>query len=142
MHRISTSSCCSINATSSRSGRLRSALSRRITLILQVKCVLSWSQSCARWLYILSKEFPTLAFHASLSKSFGKGSLIQLLRQFQHLHNDKKQISVGFFGALKDIKFAICNNLKVTRTSARARSSTHFVERRRREWRQFLVKRR
>ena len=31
---------------------------------------------------ILSAEFPTLAFHASLNKSFGKGALINLLRQF------------------------------------------------------------
>lgn len=45
-----------------------------------------------KWLHILSKEYPTLAFHASLSNSFGKGSLIQVLRQFQHLHQDKPQI--------------------------------------------------
>ncbi|CAG8818609.1 1605_t:CDS:1, partial [Racocetra fulgida] len=42
----------------------------------------------------LSKEYPTLAFHASVTNSFGKGSLIQLLRQFASLHSDKKQISV------------------------------------------------
>lgn len=30
----------------------------------------------------MSQEYPTLAFHASLTNSFGKGSLIQLLRQF------------------------------------------------------------
>lgn len=35
-----------------------------------------------RWVAVLSAEYPTLAFHASLTNSFGKGSLIQLLRQF------------------------------------------------------------
>lgn len=35
-----------------------------------------------RWVAVLSPEYPTLAFHASLTNSFGKGSLIQLLRQF------------------------------------------------------------
>lgn len=35
-----------------------------------------------RWVAVLSQEYPTLAFHASLTNSFGKGSLIQLLRQF------------------------------------------------------------
>lgn len=35
-----------------------------------------------RWVAVLSPEHPTLAFHASLTNSFGKGSLIQLLRQF------------------------------------------------------------
>ena len=41
---------------------------------------------------ILSAINPTLAFHASLTNSFGKGCLIQLLRQFGkvsltlHLH--------------------------------------------------------
>lgn len=31
---------------------------------------------------ILSSEYPTLAFHASITNPFGKGALIQLLRQF------------------------------------------------------------
>ncbi|XP_052000307.1 nucleolar GTP-binding protein 2-like [Xyrauchen texanus] len=35
-----------------------------------------------RWVAVLSQEYPTLTFHASLTNSFGKGSLIQLLRQF------------------------------------------------------------
>ena len=42
--------------------------------------VLSSNQK--RWVAVLSAEYPTLAFHASLTNSFGKGSLIQLLRQF------------------------------------------------------------
>ena len=35
-----------------------------------------------RWIAALSSEFPTLAFHASVQNPFGKGALIQLLRQF------------------------------------------------------------
>ena len=51
-----------------------------------------------RWVQKLSKEFPTLAFHASLTNSFGKGALINLLRQFSQLHKDKKNISIGLIG--------------------------------------------
>lgn len=66
----------------------------------------------ARWVKILSKEYPTIAFHASINNSFGKGSLIQLLRQFSVLHSDKKQISVGFVGYPNTGKSSIINTLK------------------------------
>jgi nuclear GTP-binding protein len=56
--------------------------------------------SHCRWVTILSAEYPTLAFHSSITNPFGKGALIQLLRQFSNLHTDKKQVSVGFIGAL------------------------------------------
>jgi nuclear GTP-binding protein len=59
-----------------------------------------------------STQAPTLAFHASLNHSFGKGSLIQLLRQFSSLHSDKKQISVGFIGYPNVGKSSIINCLK------------------------------
>lgn len=36
----------------------------------------------AKWVARLSREYPTLAFHASITNSFGKGALISLLRQF------------------------------------------------------------
>ena len=55
---------------------------------------------------------PTIAFHASINNSFGKGSLIQLLRQFSVLHSDKKQISVGFIGYPNVGKSSIINTLK------------------------------
>lgn len=61
---------------------------------------------------ILSREYPTIAFHASINNSFGKGSLIQLLRQFSVLHSDKKQISVGFVGYPNTGKSSIINTLK------------------------------
>ncbi|KAM3873234.1 nucleolar GTP-binding protein 2-like [Diretmus argenteus] len=46
------------------------------------KCDLIPAWVTKRWVAVLSQEYPTLAFHASLTNSFGKGSLIQLLRQF------------------------------------------------------------
>ncbi|BGP15275.1 hypothetical protein JCM10213_008303 [Rhodosporidiobolus nylandii] len=66
----------------------------------------------ARWVKILSKTHPTIAFHASINNSFGKGSLIQLLRQFSTLYSDKKQISVGFIGYPNVGKSSIINTLK------------------------------
>ena len=58
---------------------------------------------------------PTLAFHASMNHSFGKGSLIQLLRQFSVLHSDRKQISVGFVGYPNVGKSSIINVLKASK---------------------------
>jgi nuclear GTP-binding protein len=60
----------------------------------------------------LSKDYPTLAFHASITNSFGKGSLIQLLRQFSSLHSDRKQVSVGFIGYPNTGKSSIINTLR------------------------------
>lgn len=74
---------------------------KHIVFVLN-KCDLVPVWATVRWVQILSKEYPTLAFHASINNSFGKGSLIQLLRQFGHLHSDKKNISVGFIGKYVD----------------------------------------
>ncbi|KAK7182201.1 NGP1NT domain-containing protein [Paraphaeosphaeria sporulosa] len=68
--------------------------------------------SQAAWVRHLSKEFPTLAFHASINNSFGKGSLISLLRQFSQLHSDRKQISVGLIGYPNVGKSSIVNTLR------------------------------
>ncbi|KAI8393672.1 NUC091 domain-containing protein [Radiomyces spectabilis] len=76
------------------------------------KCDLVPTWVTARWVATLSKDCPTLAFHASINNSFGKGSLIQLLRQFSSLHSDKKQISVGFIGYPNTGKSSIINTLK------------------------------
>ena len=35
-----------------------------------------------KWVAILSADNPTMAFHASITNPFGKGALINLLRQF------------------------------------------------------------
>uniref|UniRef100_A0A3P8N6B5 Nucleolar GTP-binding protein 2 n=1 Tax=Astatotilapia calliptera TaxID=8154 RepID=A0A3P8N6B5_ASTCA len=76
------------------------------------KCDLVPTWVTKRWVAVLSQEYPTLAFHASLTNSFGKGSLIQLLRQFGKLHTDKKQISVGFIGYPNVGKSSIINTLR------------------------------
>ncbi|XP_057196765.1 nucleolar GTP-binding protein 2 [Triplophysa rosa] len=76
------------------------------------KCDLIPTWVTKRWVAILSQEYPTLAFQASLTNSFGKGSLIQLLRQFGKLHSDKKQISVGFIGYPNVGKSSVINTLR------------------------------
>lgn len=50
-----------------------------------------------KWLTLLSQELPTVAFHASMQHSFGKGTLINLLRQFANLHKDRQQVLVPLF---------------------------------------------
>ncbi|XP_018323980.1 nucleolar GTP-binding protein 2 [Agrilus planipennis] len=65
-----------------------------------------------RWVALLSREYPTVAFHASLTHPFGKSALINLLRQFAKLHMDKKQISVGFIGYPNVGKSSIINTLR------------------------------
>lgn len=77
------------------------------------KCDLVPTWVTRRWVAVLSQEYPTLAFHASLTKPFGKGSLIALLRQFSRLHTDKKQISVGFIGYPNVGKSSVINALKM-----------------------------
>ncbi|KAJ1779826.1 GTPase required for pre-60S ribosomal subunit nuclear export and maturation [Coemansia sp. RSA 2523] len=81
-----------------------------IYILNKVDLVPTWVT--ARWVKVLSREHPTLAFHASISRSFGKGSLIQLLRQFTRLHSDKRQISVGLIGYPNTGKSSIINTLR------------------------------
>ena len=68
-----------------------------------------------RWVDVLGREYPTLAFHANVNNPFGKGSLINLLRQFSQLHKEKQQISVGFIGYPNVGKSSIINTLKKKR---------------------------
>lgn len=65
-----------------------------------------------RWVAILSSEYPTVAFHASLTHPFGKGAVINLLRQFTKLHAERKQISVGFIGYPNVGKSSVINALR------------------------------
>jgi nuclear GTP-binding protein len=76
------------------------------------KCDLIPVWATQRWVAILSRSHPTLAFHANMRKSFGKQALIQLLRQFSRLHQDKKQISVGFIGYPNVGKSSVINTLR------------------------------
>lgn len=65
-------------------------------VIIVNKCDLVPSWATRKWIKLLSAEYPTIAFHASLSNSFGKGALITLLRQFSKLHN----VSTPFYTSL------------------------------------------
>ncbi|KZT73434.1 NGP1NT-domain-containing protein [Daedalea quercina L-15889] len=84
---------------------------KQVVLVIN-KCDLVPNWVTARYIQHLTPRFPTLAFHASPNHSFGKGSLIQLLRQFSQLHSDKKQISVGFVGYPNVGKSSVINTLK------------------------------
>ncbi|KLO20124.1 NGP1NT-domain-containing protein [Schizopora paradoxa] len=84
---------------------------KQVVLIIN-KCDLVPNWVTARYIQHLTPRYPTLAFHASPNHSFGKGSLIQLLRQFSQLHSDKKQISVGFIGYPNVGKSSVINTLK------------------------------
>lgn len=81
-----------------------------IFILNKVDLVPAWVTQ--RWVAILSADYPTVAFHASLTHPFGKGSLINLLRQFGKLHIDKKQISVGFIGYPNVGKSSVINTLR------------------------------
>lgn len=84
------------------------------------KCDLVPLWVTARWLQILSKDFPTIAFHASVEHPFGKGNLISLLRQFSRLHNvthrgskrTKSAISCGVVGYPNVGKSSLINTLR------------------------------
>lgn len=81
-------------------------------IFLLNKCDLVPPRITSKWVQTLSAEYPTLAFHASITNPFGKGSLIQLLRQFSRLHADKRQIAVGFLGYPNTGKSSIINTLR------------------------------
>ncbi|XP_061360618.1 nuclear/nucleolar GTPase 2-like [Gastrolobium bilobum] len=81
-------------------------------VLLLNKCDLIPAWATKGWLRVLSKEYPTLAFHASINKSFGKGSLLSVLRQFARLKSDKQVISVGFVGYPNVGKSSVINTLR------------------------------
>ncbi|CAK8578709.1 unnamed protein product [Lathyrus sativus] len=84
---------------------------KHLVLLLN-KCDLIPAWATKGWLRVLSKEYPTLAFHASINKSFGKGSLLSVLRQFARLKSDKQAISVGFVGYPNVGKSSVINTLR------------------------------
>lgn len=59
-----------------------------IFILNKVDLVPTWATQ--RWVAILSKEYPTVAFHASIMHPFGKGALINLLRQFGKVQEPSK----------------------------------------------------
>lgn len=89
----------------------KNAAHKHLVLIIN-KCDLVPTWVTRKWVKILSTQFPTLAFHASITNSFGKGALISLLRQFGKLHSVRNSVSIAFFCGL------FC--VYVYRTSARS----------------------
>jgi len=84
---------------------------KHLVLVLnKVDLVPTWVTQ--KWVSILSTEYPTVALHASLKHPFGKGALINLLRQFGKLHKDANQISVGLIGYPNVGKSSVINCLR------------------------------
>lgn len=81
-------------------------------ILLLNKCDLVPTWATAKWRRYLSREYPTLVFHSSVTNSFGKGSLINLLRQFRRLHMEKKSISCGLVGYPNVGKSSVINTLR------------------------------
>ncbi|XP_065863208.1 nuclear/nucleolar GTPase 2-like [Euphorbia lathyris] len=91
---------------------LREHCKHKHMILLLNKCDLVPAWATKGWLRILSKECPALAFHASINKSFGKGSLLSVLRQYARLKSDKQAISVGFVGYPNVGKSSVINTLR------------------------------
>ncbi|KAK9676505.1 hypothetical protein RND81_11G081800 [Saponaria officinalis] len=91
---------------------LKESCSHKHMIFLLNKCDLTPTWATKGWLSVLSKEYPTLAFHASITNPFGKGSFLSVLRQFAHLKNDKQAISVGLVGYPNVGKSSVINTLR------------------------------
>ena len=76
------------------------------------KCDLVPTWVTTGWVKHLSAEYPTIAFHASVTNPFGKPALTQLLKQFDKFHRDKKNISIGFIGYPNVGKSSVINTLR------------------------------
>eukprot|EP00210_Caulerpa_lentillifera_P005434 g5196.t1 len=91
---------------------LRKNHSQKHMILLLNKCDLVPAWVTRRWLYNLSRQYPTLAFHSSLTSPYGKGALLSVLRQLSRLRSDKKSISVGFIGYPNVGKSSVINTLR------------------------------
>ncbi|CAJ1376381.1 unnamed protein product, partial [Effrenium voratum] len=89
---------------------LRSRQKHVVLLVNKVDLVPTWATR--RWIQELMKEFPTLAFHASITNPFGKNSLLNLLRQFGNLLKEKKHVTIGMIGYPNVGKSSVINTLK------------------------------
>lgn len=88
----------------------RNCASKHFIFVLN-KCDLVPTSVTQKWVRYLQQSYPCVAFQASHQNPFGKGSLIQLLKQFDCLHRNKKSISVGFVGYPNVGKSSIINAL-------------------------------
>lgn len=81
-----------------------------VLLLNKVDLVPTWA--ARRWVQVLTKEFPTLAFHASITNPFGKNALLNLLRQFGALIKERKHVTIGFVGYPNVGKSSVINTMK------------------------------
>lgn len=66
----------------------------------------------AKWLRILSKEHPCIAYHSnSLDNHYGKNNLLNVFRQLKSLYK-KETLSIGFVGYPNSGKSSIINTLR------------------------------
>ena len=84
--------------------------SKHLVFVLN-KCDLVPTSVTQKWVKYLQNYAPTLAFQASVTNPYGKGSVIQLLKQFDMLHKEKQSISVGFIGYPNVGKSSVINAL-------------------------------
>jgi len=76
------------------------------------KCDLAPGWAVKRWVAELGKTAPTVAFKATRSKTFGKGSVLDVLKQFAKLLKNKQSISVGIVGYPNVGKSSLVNALR------------------------------
>lgn len=84
----------------------KNASHKHLVIVIN-KCDLVPSWVTRKWVKILSADFPTLAFHASITNSFGKGALISLLRQFGKLHAVSMQSHIILFLVIVPLRLTI-----------------------------------
>ncbi|KAI3898224.1 hypothetical protein MKX03_017650 [Papaver bracteatum] len=76
------------------------------------KCDLVPEWATKGWIRVLLEDYPTLAFQASINKSFGKELLLSVLGQLASLKCWKQAISVGFVGYPNVGKSSVINTLR------------------------------
>ncbi|KAK9173967.1 NGP1NT (NUC091) domain protein [Cryptosporidium meleagridis] len=76
----------------------------------KVDLIPKWVAS--KWIAFYGSIRPTIAFHSSITNSFGKRTLFHVLRQYASLLSDKKHVSVGFIGYPNVGKSSIINTLR------------------------------
>lgn len=81
-----------------------------IFLLNKVDLVPTWVSR--RWVTELTKEYPTIAFHASITNPFGKNALLNLLRQFGNLLKESKHVTIGMLGYPNVGKSSVINTMK------------------------------
>jgi len=81
-----------------------------VLLLNKVDLVPTWA--ARRWVQILTLEFPTIAFHASIQNPFGKNAFLNLLRQFGTLIKERKHLTIGMLGYPNVGKSSVINTMR------------------------------